>query len=99
LNLPWQITDAGLAHLAGLNQLQWLNLDRTQITDGGLAGIAGLTQLQSLNLDRTQITDAGLAHLAGLTQLRDLRLRNNPQVTDEGVKKLQQALPKCRIIH
>ena len=47
-----------------------------------------------------QVTDAGLGldHLKGLDPLQELRLRNT-KVTDEGVKKLQQALPKCQIIH
>jgi hypothetical protein len=49
-----------------------------------------------LSLYRTQITDAGLAHLAGLAYLRRLVV-GRTHVTDEGVKKLQQALPNCRI--
>jgi hypothetical protein len=32
-----------------------------------------------------------------LSQLKQLLL-NGTQVTDEGVKKLQQALPKCEIV-
>jgi Leucine-rich repeat (LRR) protein len=93
-----QVTDAGLANLIRLTQLQWLGLDNTQVTDAGLAHLAGLTQLQWLSLDKTQITDAGLAHLAGLTQLQRLWL-DRTKVTDEGVKKLQQALPDCKIHH
>ena len=92
-----QVTDAGLEHLKGLTQLQWLCLSNTQVTDGGLAHLKGLTQLQNLLLDNTQVTDAGLEHLKGLTQLQHLLLFNT-QVTDEGVKKLQQALPNCEII-
>jgi hypothetical protein len=44
------------------------------------------------------ITDAGLVHLQRLSQLLWLVL-NNTKVTDQGVKKLQQALPKCQIEH
>ena len=50
------------------------------------------------NQEFTQVTDAGLEHLKGLTSLRSLQL-HRIQVTDEGVKKLQQALPKCWIEH
>jgi len=93
------ITDRGLAHISRLTQLQDLQVDEAQITDKGLAHLARLTQLNYLSLsDNPQITDAGLAHLAGLTQLRALFLYNR-QVTDEGVKKLQQALPNCKIYH
>jgi len=41
--------------------------------------------------------DANLMDIEGLLQLQYLDLEN-VQVTDEGVKKLQQALPTCKII-
>ncbi|MFP6657003.1 MAG: hypothetical protein VB853_02415 [Pirellulales bacterium] len=50
----------------------------------------------SVTLNNTKVTDAGLAHLSGLTKLERLWLTRT-QVTDAGVKKLQQALPKCDI--
>ena len=37
-------------------------------------------------------------HLKGLTQPKTLDLRAT-KVTEEGVKRLQQALPNCRIRH
>jgi energy-converting hydrogenase Eha subunit A len=92
------ITDAGLAHLSGLTRLQILVLSETSITDAGLAHLSGLTQLQILVLSATSITDAGLAQFAGLTQLKELWVVNT-QVTDEGVKKLQRALPNCKIFY
>ncbi|NLE37776.1 MAG: hypothetical protein GX621_07105 [Pirellulaceae bacterium] len=52
--------------------------------------------LSRLCLRGTRITDAGLEHLKGLTRLETLDLRDTP-VTDEGVRRLQHALPDCRI--
>ena len=44
------------------------------------------------------MTDAGLEHLKGLTKLETLNLEQT-KVTDAGVKRVQQALPKCAISH
>mgnify|MGYP001407054826 CR=1 FL=1 len=43
-----EVTDAGLAHLAGLAALQFLHLNDTQVTGAGLAHLAGLTALEAL---------------------------------------------------
>ncbi len=51
-----------------------------------------------VSLECTEVTDAELEHLKGLTSLQSLHL-SGTQVTDEGVKKLQQALSKCKIEH
>ena len=91
-----QLTDAGLKALAGLTQLQLLDLRNSQVTDAGLKELAGLTQLQSLDLVATQVTDVGLKELAGLTQLQSLDLWIT-KVTDAGVQELQKALPQVSI--
>ena len=57
-----KVTDAGLVHLKGLTQLEWLWLSHTQVTDAGLVHLKGMTNLQRLGLPR-QITDAGLTEL------------------------------------
>lgn len=89
-----EVTDADLEHLECLTQLQWLNLFNTGVTDAGLEHLKGLTQLQRLELGgATKVTDAGLEHLKGLTELGGLFL-GGTKVTEEGEKKLQQALPK-----
>jgi len=93
-----QVTDAGLEHLNGLTRLEHLVLSGTQITDAGLQYLKGLTSLECLCLDRTQIGDIRLEHLEGMTNLVLLDLRDT-QVRDERVKKLQRALPNCRIYH
>jgi hypothetical protein len=91
-----KVTDAALVRLQGLRQLDGLSLNSTKVTDAGLAHLQGMGQLEYLSLEHTQITDAGLLHLHGLSQLHWLNLYDT-KVTDEGAKKLQQALPNCRI--
>ena len=86
-------------HLRGLNSLKYLDLTGTKVTDAGLVHLKGLANLEALMLTHTQVTDAGLVHLEGLANLKCLDLRRSPQVTDEGVEKLQQSLPDCEISH
>jgi len=93
-----KITDAGLEHLKELTSLKGLFIHYTDVTDAGLVHLKGLTKLEYLDLGFTNVTDAGLVHLKGLTGLKELYL-NGTKVTDAGVKKLQQALPNCKIDH
>ena len=46
--------------------------------------------------DNTKVSDAGLLRLQRFGKLQELALTNS-KVTDEGVKKLQQAIPNCEI--
>ena len=81
-----KITDAGMADLKGLTNLQKLNLDGTSVTDAGIVHLVGLTKLTHLSLPY-EITDAGLVHLKGLTTLQELNL-GSTQVTDAGLVHL-----------
>ena len=45
----------------------------------------------------TRITDVGLERLKGLRQLQWLSL-GGTKVTEQGIKKFQQALPSCQIV-
>jgi len=86
-----KVTDAGLVHLEGLTNLQELFLGNTMVIDAGIVHFDG-----TFAPDNSQITDAGLEYLKGLTNLEFLVLLDT-QVTGEGVKKLQQALPNCKM--
>jgi len=133
-----RVTDAGLVHLHGLPRLETLDLSTLTVTDAGLGELLKtLPRLQALDLTFTGVTDAGLAHLKELSQLRSLSLggvladwsgpgkglallKPSPisdaglehlrglktlrelilygtGATEEGVKRLQEALPKCDI--
>ncbi len=78
------VTDAGLAHLKGLNCLQTLDLSATDIGDTGLAHLEGLTDLKELDLRSTKVTDGGLVHLRTLRNLQALYLCGT-QVSDAGL--------------
>jgi len=88
-----QLTDAGLARLAGFGALRRLNLSGTAITDAGLASLAKMGELRSLNLYGTGVTDAGLKHLAALPSLERLYLWGTA-VTPEAAKALQADHPE-----
>ncbi len=84
------LTDAGLARLAGLRRLVALSIDHaTGLTEAGLAHLARLRSLQVLGLDpAAQLTDAGLAHLAGLAELEHLEL-GGTKIEGSGIARLR----------
>ncbi len=82
------VTDADLACLTGLSQLQRLDLSGTAVTDAGLQSLGAIVQLRQLVLANTKISDAGLGHLRGLVHLRVLNLATTP-VTDAGLGPLR----------
>jgi hypothetical protein len=92
-----KVTDNGLVYLQTLPELQWLILRGTRITDAGLVHLQKLPRLESLILADMDITDAGLVHLKSMGQLKYLSLFNDINVTADGVKELQRALPQCTI--
>jgi hypothetical protein len=90
------VTDGELAELQELPCLRTLSLGYTGITDAGLRNLEGLGGVRELDLRDTKITDAGLEHLHRLPRLQRLNVQGT-NVTAEGAKKLQQALPNCKI--
>jgi hypothetical protein len=90
------VTDAGLAQLAGLKNLQRLHLEKTAITDVGLAHLKGLAELRYLNLYGSKVTDKGLEHLKGLKKLQNLYVWQTA-VTEEGAKALSASLTGVNI--
>ena len=98
LSLPGTVlTEAGVTGLSGLPMLASLELRLRDVTDEQLRRITPLQKLTRLRLMSIQLSDAGMEQLAALTNLKDLHL-NYTKVTPAGVAKLQQALPKCKIM-
>src|SRR5262249_9084249 len=83
------VTDAGVAHLAGLTRLRDLHFSNGQLGDGSLAVFGRLPELRSLSLQGNAFSDDGLRHLAGLKQLRSLWVGlSRRRITDAGVRHL-----------
>ena len=91
-----KVTDDGLRHLHHLDKLDTLVLASSNFSDTGLQELGSLPSLKLLNLNGARVTDVGLDCLHNAHNLRELMLYTT-QVTDEGAKKLQRALPGCKI--
>jgi len=84
-----KVTDAELAHLEEMPQLQVLNIFATNVTDAGLSHLRRLSKLERLYLGNTRITDAGLINLQGLNRLQRISLWKT-KVTDAGLEQVQE---------
>ncbi len=81
-------SDAGLANLKALSEIESLELDGSAITDAGLENLRGLSQLHFLCLASSNVTDAGLENIASSHRLRFLYLFET-KVTDSGLVHLR----------
>jgi hypothetical protein len=84
-----KLTDAGLASIAKLRNLEVLHLDgNAMMTDEGLKALATLPKLRHLRLTGP-FTDRGVEYLAALPSLKVLWLES-PKVTEETLGHLAQ---------
>ena len=81
------ITDAGLANLAALTELETLHLDGTGVRGEGLKHLQRMKKLKELYLENTRLDDNGLAIIGSLRSLTWLELAGT-EVTDAGLPKL-----------
>ena len=70
--------------------------NRTAINDQQMGAIQYLPDVEVLNLTGTPVGDEGLGHVHGLTGLKRIYAAHTP-ITEQGVQKLEQALPDCEI--
>jgi len=82
-----EITDAGLRHLAGHSELEWVDVAYTKVGDAGLANLKAAKGLNHLIAEHTQITDVVLETIGGFHNLEILDLTGT-NVTDAGVSHL-----------
>lgn len=86
------VTDKGLSHLTGLQEILYLSLSGGSMTDNGLVFVAKLQSLEKLRLRGLKITDDGIQVLAALPRLRELSI-SKTNVTAEGLERLMRKLP------
>ena len=65
------LSDAQLAYLEGLHDLERLELQITQVSDLGLVSVEKLTGLKELNLDNTTVSSSGTLAARRITPLTD----------------------------
>jgi Leucine Rich Repeat (LRR) protein len=91
--------DEALAQIGQIKTLKSLMLMENKITNGGLKHLSGLPALTQLDLRwNKQLDDTCLPHLVKLTGLKELNVFQT-QISAEGVKKLEKALPNCKVIN
>ncbi len=84
-----EFSDAALAHVASLGDLEKLDLEGTSVRGDGLKHLAGLKKLRALTLG-PGTDDAALKHLKALPALERLDLRSCRKLTDEATEALGQ---------
>jgi mono/diheme cytochrome c family protein len=90
------LTNAGLAALARMPNLERLDLRETAVGDEGVRALAGLRKLETLGLYGTRVTDAGIPALRELPSLRKLYV-GSTQVTEPGLDALRKARAELRV--
>jgi serine/threonine protein kinase len=92
-----RIQGPGLIHLRKLPQLREINLSESLVQDTHMSYLTACSQLEVVALYGTGIGDTGARLLGKSTSLKTVYL-DKTKVTPAGLRDLQQALPKCKIV-
>lgn len=90
------VEGSDLLQLQKFPRLSMLWIGNTNISETDLAGLSELKRLRILEATDLGITDRGLVHFEKCNQLASVDLSRNA-VTVEGLRKLQESLPNCKI--
>ncbi len=82
------VSEAGVANIAALGRLRYLDLSEVSVDDKGLAQLARLSELESLKINGAGITDSGIRYLSRLRRLHQLELVAT-SVSDGGLEPLK----------
>ena len=91
LTVGERVTDAALAHLAGLAKLEMLELRGTGFTGTGFDRLGGLPSLAHVYLNGTSVDDAGVARLMAVPSLRTADVLNS-RASEAAVARLRSVL-------
>jgi rRNA maturation protein Nop10 len=92
-----RITEDGLSVIIQLKKLEDLDLSFVPgVRDTWIEQLASLPNLEKLDLSFVPVTDDCLVHLYKMPQLKYLQLVHTG-ISPLGIRKLQEALPSCRI--
>lgn len=86
--LPRSIGDDGLAHLAGLTELESLGVAGNTIRGPGLLALRESTKLKELDLTESSLTDGGMEHVAAFRELTTLHL-GSTSISNLGIDHLR----------
>jgi tRNA_anti-like/Leucine Rich repeat len=89
ISLSDSITDAGLAHLAGLKNLVHLEINSPKVTDAGMANLKDMPEITDLRLQVSKVTKAGFLHLGSLKKLQKLTITRCAGLNAEGMAGLK----------
>jgi len=92
LSIDGSITDAGMAHLAGLTNLEQLFMGGSNLTDKGLSYATNMKKLMHLKIGG-DFSDKGLVNLEGLTGLMSLEIASQNDFSPETLQRLREKLP------
>lgn len=90
------VTDNGLLYVAGAKGLQDLFLSDTNVTPDGLTHLLALKQLRRLSLPGPNMTDDAIESLSRLKTLDEINVGDS-RLSDAGLRRLREALPRCQI--
>ncbi len=86
------LTDAGLARLTSLRDIEELRIENAEVTDAGLQQLRFFPRLKILTLSDVDISDAGMRVFRELPDLVELQLFDRNRVTDIGLRHLPAGL-------
>lgn len=89
------VTDAGLAHVGRMRQLEFLRINRVPITDHGIRHLHELSNLQDLWLHGTNVTEQGLEEL--YRALPDCRICTDTETLPQTVQIRQLSVWDLRM--
>ncbi|MEZ6107172.1 MAG: hypothetical protein R3B96_13895 [Pirellulaceae bacterium] len=85
-----QVTDKGVAIVAGFPKLRFIKLWGKSITDEGVLKLAALDNLEVVGLNDTAVTSEGMKAFRGKTSLKEIHLFRCTRVGDAGIAELAE---------